>query len=43
MTSPHPQAEIITIVSLPFDENTYLLRRPNDHAPVVYRDRKQLV
>jgi hydroxyacylglutathione hydrolase len=29
MTSPHPHAEIVTIVSLPFDENTYLLRRPD--------------
>jgi glyoxylase-like metal-dependent hydrolase (beta-lactamase superfamily II) len=29
MTTTHPQAEIVTIVSLPFDENTYLLRRPD--------------
>lgn len=28
MTSPHPYVEIVTIVSLPFDENTYLLCRP---------------
>jgi glyoxylase-like metal-dependent hydrolase (beta-lactamase superfamily II) len=28
LKSPHPHVEVVTVVSLPFDENTYLLRLP---------------